>query len=172
VEFYICICLCIVCNKECTDNGKKCMNTAVHNRSYGASILAYFKERINKQLMGSENCFNFLARLCKERGYKTTTHVKCHSEGNMLPLSRVERVWLREGRWFCSCLGKYLVGYSRFCHARCNPPCNMLAVSYPYSPRTFLNFLLLLLLLLLPPPSPSLLPRPPSIFIFGLLLPR
>ena len=33
------------------------------------------------------NCFNFLARLCQEQGYKTNTHVKCHSEGNMLPLS-------------------------------------------------------------------------------------
>lgn len=83
---------------------------------------------------------------------------------------RVEWVWLREGRVLCSCLCKYLVGQSRFCHA---PPCNMLAVHpYPYSPRTFLNFLLLLLLLLLLPQSPSLLPPPPSIFIFIMLLPR
>jgi hypothetical protein len=61
------------------------MNNAVH--SYGASVLAHFTERINKQRMGSQNFCNFLARLYKEHGYKTTTHVKCHSEGNMLPLS-------------------------------------------------------------------------------------
>jgi len=33
--------------------------------------------------MGSQNCFKFLARLCQEQRYKTNTHVKCLSEGNM-----------------------------------------------------------------------------------------